>query len=61
MIASHCPKRLGDDCPELIADINTHTVNENFELHVQTPQAILTGATRDVSSLVEFKWYQWVK
>ena len=61
MVASHSPKRLWDDCMELVADINTHTVHENFELDGETPQAILTGMTPDISNLAEFRWYQWVK
>jgi hypothetical protein len=61
MVASHCPKRLWDDCLELTADINTHTVHENFELDGQTLQAIITGVTPDISTLAEFRWYQWVK
>jgi hypothetical protein len=46
---------------ELMADINTHTVHENYELDGQTPQAMLTGVTPDISSLAEFRWYQWIK
>jgi hypothetical protein len=46
---------------ELMADINSHTVHENFELDGQTPQGIITGSTPDISSLAEFRWYQWVK
>ena len=61
MVYSHCPKRLWDDCMELMADINSHTVHENFELDGQTPQGILTGSTPDISSLAEFRWHQWVK
>ncbi|KAG7370183.1 reverse transcriptase RNA-dependent DNA polymerase [Nitzschia inconspicua] len=61
MMASHCPKRLWDECLELMADINTHTVHENFDLDGQTPQAMLTGVTPDISMLAEFRWYQWIK
>jgi hypothetical protein len=60
MVASHCPKRLWDDCLEHTAEIHTHTVHENFELDGQTPQAIITGGTPDISPLAEFRWYQWV-
>jgi hypothetical protein len=58
---SHSPKRLWDDCLELMADINSHTVHENYELDGQTPKAIFTGITPDISTLPEFGWYQWVK
>jgi hypothetical protein len=61
MMNSHCPKRLWDDCMELVADINSHTVHENYGLDGQTPQAIITGNTPDISILAEFSWYQWVK
>jgi Reverse transcriptase (RNA-dependent DNA polymerase) len=61
MVASNCPKRLWDDCIELVADINAHTVHENFGLDGQTPQALITGNTPDISSLAEFRWYQWIK
>jgi hypothetical protein len=43
---------------ELVTDINTHTVQENYELDGQTPQAMITGITPDISSLAEFRWYQ---
>jgi hypothetical protein len=61
MIASHCPIRLWDECIELMADINSHTVHENFGLDGQTPQALITGSTPDISILAEFGWYEWVK
>ena len=61
LLKSRCPKRLWDDCLELMADINSHVVHENYELDGQTPQAILTGLTPDISTLAEFHWYQWVK
>jgi hypothetical protein len=59
--ASHCPKRLWDDCMELVADINAHTVHDSFGLYGQTPQTLLTGNTPHISILAEFHWYQWVK
>jgi hypothetical protein len=61
MVASHCPKRLWDDCMELVGDVTSHTVHENYGLDGQTPQAIITGHTPDISTLGEFQWYQWVK
>jgi hypothetical protein len=61
MMKSHSPKRFWDDCLESMADINSHTVHENYELDGQTPQAMLTGITPDISTLAEFGWYQWVK
>ena len=61
MMKSRCPKRLWDDCLELMADINSHVVHDNYELDSQTPQATLTGLTPDISTLCEFEWYQWVK
>jgi hypothetical protein len=61
MIASHCPKRLWDDCMELITDINSHTVHENFGQDGQTPQALISGCTPDISTLAEFQWFEWVK
>jgi hypothetical protein len=61
MASSHCPRRLWDDCLELVGDINAHTVHDNFELDGQTPQALVTGVAPDISSLAEFRWFQWVK
>jgi hypothetical protein len=46
---------------ELMSEINSHTVHENYDLEGQTPQAMLTGVTPDISFLAEFRWYQWVK
>jgi hypothetical protein len=37
---------------ELMADINTHIVNEDYELDGQAPQATLTGVTLEISSLL---------
>ena len=61
MIETGCPKRLWDDCLELQADINSFCVHDNHDLDGETPQAIITGETPDISSLAEFKFYQWVK
>jgi hypothetical protein len=61
MMKTRCPKRLWDDCLELMADINSHSVQDNHGLDGQTPQAIITGETPDISRFAEFSFYQWVK
>ena len=61
MVAKKSPERLWDDCLELVADINAHTVHENYDLDGETPYAMLMGETPDISPLAEFGWYDWVK
>jgi hypothetical protein len=61
MIETGCPKCLWDDCLELQVDINSFCVHDNHDLDGETPQAIITGETPDISLLAEFKFYQWVK
>jgi hypothetical protein len=61
MIAKKSPVRLWDDCVELVADISSHTVHDNYDLDDMTPQTTLTGETSDISSLAESGWYEWVK
>jgi hypothetical protein len=39
---------------ELMSEINSHTVHENYDLEGQTPQALLTGLAPDISFLAEF-------
>jgi hypothetical protein len=61
VVLSPFPKRLWDDCMEFMSEINSHTVHENYDLEGQTPQAMLTGVTPDISFLAEFQWYQWIE
>jgi hypothetical protein len=61
MMKTRCPKRLCDDCLELMADVNSHSVQDNHGLNGQTPQAIITGETQDISRFAEFSFYQWFK
>jgi len=58
---SKCPKRLWDDCIELIALQRSHTAHDTWQLRGQVPQTIMTGQTADISQLFELKWYEWVK
>ena len=57
MVAKKSPERLWDDCLELVAEINTHTVHENYDLDGEKPYAMLMGETPDISPLAEFGWY----
>jgi hypothetical protein len=61
MMKTRCPKWLWDDCLELMADIYSHSVQDNHGLNGQTPQAIITGETPDISRFAEFLFYQWIK
>jgi hypothetical protein len=58
MMQTRCPKQLWDDCLGLMADINSHSVHDNHDLHGQTPQAIITGETPDIARLAEFLFYE---
>jgi hypothetical protein len=44
-----------------MADINSHSVHDNYDLDGQTPQAIVTGEAPDISRLAEFLFYQWIE
>jgi hypothetical protein len=43
-----------------MADIDSHSVHDNHDLDDQTPQAIVTGETPDISLFAEFTFYQWI-
>lgn len=61
MTETRAPKRFWDDCMELEALIKSNTVHDIYELQGQTPEAMISGQTPDISSLCEHKWYAWIK
>jgi len=48
-----------DYCVERRARINNLTAKSNFKLHGTTAQTITTGEEGDISSLCQYKWYEW--
>ena len=61
MILKQTPKVLWDHCYEWKAKILSHTARGYYKLQSQVPEAYLTGQTPDISPLVEYGWYDWVK
>jgi hypothetical protein len=61
MVVSRCPKKLWDHCLELEALIQSHTALNSYELQGQVPETIVSGQTADISVLVEYEWFEWVK
>jgi hypothetical protein len=60
MLQSKAPKRLWDHCAQLEAKIRSHTANTSLILDGQVPETHVTGSTADISTIAEYKWYQWV-
>ena len=54
------PKVLLDDCLELEAYIRSNKALDIFELDGMTPKTNMSGETSDITTLCEFRWYQWV-
>jgi hypothetical protein len=61
MVVSRCPRKLWDHCLELEALIRSHTALNSYELEGQVPETIVSGQTADISPLVEYEWFEWVK
>jgi len=59
MWRSKAPKRLWDDCLQREGLIRSHTALDIWKLDGQTPETIMTGEVADISSLVEFDFYEW--
>jgi hypothetical protein len=60
MVKSGSPKRLWDYCLELHSKIRSNVAHDITTLGGQTPETLMSGDTADISSLCEFKWFQWV-
>jgi hypothetical protein len=61
MVRSGAPKRLLDDCLVREAYVRSSTALDIFSLEGQVPDTIMKGQTSDISPLVEYAWYAWVK
>jgi hypothetical protein len=61
MMRSGCPKLLWDDCIISEAYVISHTSLDIFGLKSQVPESKVKGETVDISTIVEYAWYEWVK
>jgi hypothetical protein len=50
-----------DDCLAREAYVRSSTTLDIFSLEVQVPDTIVKVHTSDISSLIEYAWYEWVK
>jgi hypothetical protein len=41
--------------------VRSHIALNSFELQGQVPEMIVSGQTADISPLVEYEWFEWVK
>lgn len=60
MIRTNAPAILWDHCMQLMCLLHSHTALDLYPLYGETPLAMLTGNTPDISHLVEFSWYDFV-
>jgi hypothetical protein len=61
MMRSGCPKRLLDECLVREAYVRSNTALEIFGLEGQVPDSRMKCETTDISTIVEYGWYEWVK
>jgi hypothetical protein len=61
MLRSGCPKRFWDDFIIREAYVISHTSLDIFGLEGQVPESKVKGETVDISTIVEYAWYKWVK
>jgi hypothetical protein len=61
MVKKASPMRLWDYCAELQAEIHSNTALDLYALGGLTAKTVIKGSTSDISRLVEYKWYGWVK
>jgi hypothetical protein len=61
MLQYGCPKRLRDDCIIREMYMISHTSLDIFGLEGQVPEIKVKGETLDISTIVEYAWYAWVK
>ena len=60
MLVSNSPLVFCDYAIERRATIISSTVRSNYFLNGQTPYSRLTGEPTDISSIIEYDWYEWV-
>jgi hypothetical protein len=61
MFTSKAPKRLWDDCIELVAYQQSNTWNARFVNEGEVPETVMSGETSDISTFCQHEWYEWVK
>jgi hypothetical protein len=61
MMPSGCPKRLWDDCLVREAYVRSNTALDIFRLEGQVPESRVKGENADISTIAEYRWYEWVK
>ena len=59
MREANCPLVLWDYCIERRARINNLTAKNTFKLQGQTPHSLTFGEEGDISSLCQYKFYDW--
>jgi len=60
MFVTNSPLVFWDYAIERRATIISSTVRSNYLLNGQTPYSKLTGEPTDISSIIEYDWYEWV-
>ena len=60
MRSSLSPLRLWDYCSQLQARIRSSNAHNNIQDR-EVPQTLVDGTKFDISNLVEFGWYDWIK
>ena len=61
MFTSKAPKRLWDDCIELVAYQQSNTWNARFVNEGEVPETVMSGETSDISTFCQHDWYEWIK
>ena len=60
MLKARSPKILWDYCVELESYVRSHTAHNIYCLNGETPEAIMSGETLDISQIFELEWYEWI-
>ena len=60
MREANSPMVFWDYCIERRACINNLTVKSNFKNQATMAHTLTTGEEGDISSLCQYKWYEWV-
>jgi hypothetical protein len=61
MLLSGCPKQFWDDCIVREAYVRSHTSLDIFGIEGQVNESKFKGEKVDISTIVEYAWYEWVK
>ncbi len=60
MLTSGAHQRLWDNCLELEAYIQSHSVNNVYRLDGKVQETYKSGETADISQFFELAWYDWI-